>query len=81
MHGLRGRAQVGPDDPPPAGRTGGHGAAAKRRDRRTCPRRIGRGKLAVSNAEQVTKIRRIIEELGFEVATPKEARAMLGIAA
>jgi uncharacterized protein (DUF849 family) len=40
---------------------------------------IGRGKLASSNAEQVAKIRRIIEELGYEVATPKEARAMLGL--
>ena len=37
----------------------------------------GRGKLAVSNAEQVAKIRRIVEELGFEVATPAEARARL----
>ena len=36
---------------------------------------IGRGKLATSNAEQVSKIRRIIEELGYEVATPAEARA------
>ena len=36
---------------------------------------IGRGKLAKSNAEQVAKIRRIIEELGFEIATPTEARA------
>ena len=40
---------------------------------------IGRGKLATSNAEQVAKIRRIIEELGYEVATPTEARAMLGL--
>jgi uncharacterized protein (DUF849 family) len=40
---------------------------------------IGRGKLAASNAEQVAKIRRIIEELGYEVATAKEARAMLGL--
>ena len=40
---------------------------------------IGRGKLATSNAEQVAKIRRIIEELGYEVATPKETRAMLGL--
>ena len=40
---------------------------------------IGRGKLAVSNAEQVAKIRRIIEELGYEVATPQDARAMLGL--
>jgi uncharacterized protein (DUF849 family) len=40
---------------------------------------IGRGRLAVSNAEQVAKIRRIIEELGFEIATPAEARQMLGL--
>jgi uncharacterized protein (DUF849 family) len=40
---------------------------------------IGRGKLASSNAEQVAKIRRIIEELGYEVATPAEARATLGL--
>ncbi|MFN0191638.1 MAG: 3-keto-5-aminohexanoate cleavage protein [Aestuariivirga sp.] len=40
---------------------------------------IGRGKLAVSNAEQVAKIRRIIEELGFEIASPGEARQMLGL--
>ena len=40
---------------------------------------IGRGKLAASNAEQVAKIRRIIEELGYEAATPTEARAMLGL--
>lgn len=40
---------------------------------------IGRGKLAKSNAEQVAKIRRIIEELGYNVATPTEARAMLGL--
>ena len=40
---------------------------------------IGRGKLAKSNAEQVAKIRRIIGELGFEVATPDEARQMLGL--
>ena len=40
---------------------------------------IGPGKLAASNAEQVAKIRRIIEELGFQAATPQEARAMLGL--
>ncbi|MBB3020480.1 uncharacterized protein (DUF849 family) [Microvirga lupini] len=40
---------------------------------------IGRGKLASSNAEQVSKIRRILEELGHEIATPEEARAMLGL--
>jgi uncharacterized protein (DUF849 family) len=38
---------------------------------------IGKARLATSNAEQVAKIRRIIEELGFAVATPDEARAML----
>jgi uncharacterized protein (DUF849 family) len=40
---------------------------------------IGRGQLATSNAEQVTKIRRILEELGYEIATPDDARAMLGL--
>ncbi len=40
---------------------------------------IGRGKLATSNAEQVSKIRRILEELGMEIATPEEARAMLSL--
>jgi uncharacterized protein (DUF849 family) len=40
---------------------------------------IGKGKLAVSNAEQVSKIRRIIEELGLEVATPTEAREILAL--
>ena len=39
----------------------------------------GKGKLAVNNAEQVSKIRRIIEELSFEVATPTEARKMLDL--
>jgi uncharacterized protein (DUF849 family) len=38
---------------------------------------IGRGALAKSNAEQVAKIRRILEELSLEIATPKEARAIL----
>ena len=40
---------------------------------------IGKGKLAESNAQQVAKIRRILEELSFEVATPTEARAMLDL--
>jgi uncharacterized protein (DUF849 family) len=40
---------------------------------------IGPGKLAKSNAEQVAKIRRIIEDLGFQVASPKEAREALGL--
>ena len=38
----------------------------------------GKGKLATSNADQVAKIRRILEELNLTVATPAEARAMLG---
>jgi uncharacterized protein (DUF849 family) len=40
---------------------------------------IGKGQLAQSNAEQVTKIRRIVEELGLEVASPDEARQMLDL--
>jgi len=38
---------------------------------------IGKGELAPSNAHQVAKIRRILAELGREVATPLEARDML----
>lgn len=38
---------------------------------------IGRGQLAPSNAAQVSKIRSILTELGLEIATPDEARAML----
>ena len=37
----------------------------------------GKGRLAASNAEQVQKIRRILEELSFEVASADEARRML----
>jgi uncharacterized protein (DUF849 family) len=40
---------------------------------------IGRGKLAATNAEQVLKIRSIIEELGYEVATPDETRQILAL--
>lgn len=40
---------------------------------------IGKGRLAASNAEQVAKVRRIVEELGYEIATPAEARAMLAL--
>ena len=40
---------------------------------------IGRGKLASSNAEQVTKIVRILAEMGLEPASPNEARQMLGL--
>lgn len=38
---------------------------------------LGRGELATSNAAQVTKIIGILKELGYEIATPAEARAML----
>jgi uncharacterized protein (DUF849 family) len=40
---------------------------------------IARGKLAKSNAEQVAKIRRIVEELGREVATPQDVRGILSL--
>lgn len=40
---------------------------------------IGKGQLATSNAEQVAKVRRILDEFGLEVATPDEAREMLGL--
>jgi uncharacterized protein (DUF849 family) len=40
---------------------------------------IGKGKLAESNAEQVTRIKAIVEGLGLEIATPQEARALLGL--
>ncbi|NMG41726.1 3-keto-5-aminohexanoate cleavage protein [Chelativorans sp. ZYF759] len=40
---------------------------------------IGPGKLATSNAEQVAKIRTIIESLDLEVASPAEAREMLAL--
>jgi len=38
---------------------------------------IGPGRLAASNAEQVAKARRIVEELGLEIATPEDAREIL----
>jgi uncharacterized protein (DUF849 family) len=38
---------------------------------------IGKGRFAQSSAEQVAKIRRILEELGLELATPDEARGIL----
>lgn len=38
---------------------------------------LGPGVKATSNAEQVRKIRRILEELSFEIATPAEVRDML----
>lgn len=39
----------------------------------------GPGRLARSNAEQVTRVRQIIEGLGLEVATPDEAREILAL--
>jgi uncharacterized protein (DUF849 family) len=40
---------------------------------------LGRGQLAESNADQVARIRRILEELSLEIATPAEARQLLGL--
>ncbi|WP_374653617.1 3-keto-5-aminohexanoate cleavage protein [Dongia sp.] len=39
----------------------------------------GPGRLAQSNAEQVTTARKLIEGLGLEIATPDEARSILGL--
>lgn len=40
---------------------------------------IGKGKLAKSNAELVAKMRRILDELSIDIATPEEARKMLDL--
>jgi uncharacterized protein (DUF849 family) len=40
---------------------------------------LGKGQVAESNASQVTKIRGILEALSLEIATPAEAREMLGL--
>jgi uncharacterized protein (DUF849 family) len=40
---------------------------------------LGRAQLAKTCAEQVRKIRRILEELSLEIATPADAREMLGL--
>ena len=40
---------------------------------------LGKGQLAESNADQVARIRRILEELSLEIATPAEARQLLGL--
>ncbi|WHZ10682.1 MAG: hypothetical protein OJF60_001121 [Burkholderiaceae bacterium] len=40
---------------------------------------VSAGKLATSNAEQVRLIRGVLETLGMEIATPDEAREMLGL--
>jgi uncharacterized protein (DUF849 family) len=39
----------------------------------------GPGRLATSNAEQVTTVRRIIEGLGMDIASPDEAREILAL--
>ena len=38
---------------------------------------LERGRLAKSNAEQVSRVRQIIESLGLDIATPDEAREIL----
>jgi uncharacterized protein (DUF849 family) len=40
---------------------------------------IGPGKLAESNAQQVTQVRKILEGLGLDIATPDEAREILAL--
>ena len=40
---------------------------------------LAKGELAKSNADQVAKIRRILTELSLEIASPHEARDMLGL--
>ena len=40
---------------------------------------IGKGELAKSNADQVRKIRTILESLSLEIASPTEARQMLAL--
>ncbi len=40
---------------------------------------LGKGQMAKSNAEQVTRIREIVENLSLEVATPDETRELLAL--
>ncbi len=40
---------------------------------------LGKGKMAETNADQVSKIRRILGDLSLEIASPDEARAMLNL--
>lgn len=40
---------------------------------------LGRGALATSNAQQVAKMRKVLDELGIAVATPQEARERLAL--
>jgi uncharacterized protein (DUF849 family) len=38
---------------------------------------LGKGQLARSNADQVAKVRRMLEELSLDIASPDDARRML----
>ncbi|MCC3274538.1 MULTISPECIES: 3-keto-5-aminohexanoate cleavage protein [unclassified Arthrobacter] len=40
---------------------------------------INKGELAISNAQQVTKIRTVVEDLGKDIATPDDVRRMLNL--
>jgi len=40
---------------------------------------LGKGVLAKSNAEQVIKIKKILEELGMQIANPDDTRSILGL--
>jgi len=40
---------------------------------------ISRGEFAHSNAQQVSKVRRMVEDLGPAIATPSQARSILGL--
>ena len=40
---------------------------------------VGKGQLATSNADQVRRIRTILENLSLEIATPAEARQLLDL--
>ena len=40
---------------------------------------LGRGQLAKSNAEQVSRIRTILENMSLEIASPDEARQLLAL--
>lgn len=40
---------------------------------------LGRGELATSCAEQVSKVRRILTELSLDIAGPADARTLLGL--
>jgi uncharacterized protein (DUF849 family) len=40
---------------------------------------VGPGQLATSNAAQVTQVRKILEGLGLEIASPDDAREILSL--